>query len=116
LRKIIKVDIPIPEKKNFNRLGSLIKAVNCLGSLFYGVILGIFLVAFFAKWIKGNAIFWAAVIGELFVILLFILDMKGIIGLGFLWLNVAGALIVYLLAILFQLFKGNKKATEWVAS
>jgi SSS family solute:Na+ symporter len=98
-----------------NRMGSLIEAVNILGSLFYGVILGIFLVAFFAKRIKGNAIFWAAVIGELLVILLFILDQNGVIGLGFLWLNVAGALIVYILAYIIQLIMPNKKATVMVA-
>ncbi|MCX8480988.1 MAG: sodium:solute symporter, partial [Sediminibacterium sp.] len=42
-----------------NKLGSLIEAVNVLGSLFYGVILGIFLVAFFCKKIKGTAVFYA---------------------------------------------------------
>lgn len=81
-----------------NRLGSLIEAVNIFGSLFYGVILGIFLVAFYMKKINGNAIFWSAIIGELFVILLFTLDQMGFIGLGFLWLNVAGALAVVVLS------------------
>lgn len=82
-------------------MGSLIEAVNVLGSLFYGVILGIFLVAFYVKKIGANAVFWAAVLGELAVITLFILDKKEIIGLGFLWLNVAGALIVVLLSYCF---------------
>jgi len=85
-------------------MGSLIEAVNVLGSLFYGVILGIFLVAFYFKNVKANAVFFAAVIGEAMVIALFFLDKYGIIGLGFLWLNVAGALIVVLLSILFQSF------------
>ncbi|MFY7653252.1 MAG: sodium:solute symporter family transporter, partial [Chitinophagaceae bacterium] len=75
-------------------LGSLIEAVNVLGSLFYGVILGIFLVGFYLKHIGGKAVFAAAIIGELLVILCFWLDKKGIIGLGFLWLNVLGALLV----------------------
>ncbi|MGL1213482.1 hypothetical protein ACSTK5_00545, partial [Vibrio parahaemolyticus] len=70
-------------------MGSLIEAVNVLGSLFYGVILGIFLVAFYIKKIGANAVFWAALLGELAVITLFILDKREIIGLGFLWLNVA---------------------------
>lgn len=83
-------------------LGSLIEAVNILGSLFYGVILGIFLVAFYTKTIKSNAVFVAAILGELLVILLFTLDKKEIIGLGFLWLNVVGALAVYFLSILIQ--------------
>ncbi|WP_206119460.1 hypothetical protein, partial [Pandoraea nosoerga] len=72
-----------------------------LGSLFYGVILGIFLVAFYIKKIGANAVFWAALLGELAVITLFILDKREIIGLGFLWLNVAGALIVVLLSYCF---------------
>ncbi|MBS1765015.1 MAG: sodium:solute symporter [Bacteroidetes bacterium] len=83
-------------------MGSLIEAVNVLGSLFYGVILGIFLVGFYAKKIAGNAVFIAAIISELAVIALFILDNKGIIGLGFLWLNVVGALLVFALSIPLQ--------------
>lgn len=86
-----------------NRMGSLIEAVNVLGSLFYGVILGIFLVAFYLKRIKGTSVFWSAIIGEIIVILCFILDNQGIIGLGFLWLNVIGAVAVVLLSWLFQL-------------
>ena len=86
-------------------MGSLIEAVNVLGSLFYGVILGIFLVAFYRKKIKGNAVFAAALIGEAIVITLFLLDKYEIIGLGFLWLNVAGAIAVLLLAEVFALFK-----------
>ena len=85
-----------------NRLGSLIEAVNVLGSLFYGVILGIFLVAFYMKRIRGNAVFWSAIIGEIIVVICFILDNNGIIGLGFLWLNVVGALAVVVLSWLFQ--------------
>ncbi len=76
------------------RMGSLIEAVNILGSLFYGVILGIFLVAFYMKRIGGNAVFIAAVITEIIIVTLFILNDNGIIHLGFLWLNVIGALLV----------------------
>jgi len=83
-------------------IGSLIEAVNVLGSLFYGVILGIFLVAFYLKKVQSNAVFYAAILGELIVITLFALDKYDIIGLGFLWLNVAGALIVVMLSLLFQ--------------
>jgi len=86
-------------------MGSLIEAVNVLGSLFYGVILGIFLVAFYLKKIESNAVFWAAVIGEIIVITLFLLDKYQIIGLGFLWLNVAGALAVVALSWCFSFFK-----------
>jgi Na+/proline symporter len=86
-------------------MGSLIEAVNVLGSLFYGVILGIFLVAFYAKKVGGTSVFWAAIIGEIFVIVCFCLDKYNIVGIGFLWLNVIGALLVFLLAVLFSKFK-----------
>ena len=90
-------------------MGSLIEAVNVIGSLFYGVILGIFLVAFYCKQIKSNAVFIAAIIGELFVIALFFLDKYNIIGLGFLWLNVAGALMVVGLSYVLQYLNWEKK-------
>ena len=86
-------------------MGSLIEAVNILGSLFYGVILGIFLVAFYFKKISGTAVFISAVISEIFVVILFILDNSNVIGLGFLWLNVVGAVAVILLGLLFQKFQ-----------
>lgn len=84
---------------------SLIEAVNILGSLFYGVILGIFIVAFYFKKVKGNAIFVAAIIVELLVILLFVLDHYDILGFGFLWLNVVGCIAVVLLSLLLQSLK-----------
>ncbi len=87
-----------------NRMGSLIEAVNILGSLFYGVILGIFLVAFYFKKISGNAVFLSAIISEIIVVVLFVLDNNNIIGLGFLWLNVAGALAVIIFGYLMQKF------------
>ncbi|HEY8387086.1 MAG TPA: sodium:solute symporter [Parasegetibacter sp.] len=80
-----------------NRMGSLIEAVNVLGSLFYGVILGIFLVAFYFKGVKGNAVFIAALVMELFVIALFKWS-----TLGFLWLNAVGALGVVILALILE--------------
>lgn len=83
-------------------MGSLIEVVNIMGSLFYGVILGIFLVAFYLKEIKSNAVFIAAIIGELIVIAVFFLDKYNIIGLGFLWLNVIGALTVVMLSWVLQ--------------
>jgi len=84
-------------------IGSLIEAVNVLGSLFYGVILGIFLVGFYLKSIGGNAVFYAAILSELFVITLFTLDKYNIIGLGFLWLNVFGALSVVVFSAVFRI-------------
>ncbi len=92
-------------------IGSLIEAVNVLGSLFYGVILGIFLVAFYLKKIKGNAVFYAAILGELLVVALFFLDKYEVIGLGFLWLNVVGALAVVFIAFLLSAFGVDKQNT-----
>jgi solute:Na+ symporter, SSS family len=90
-----------------NQVGSLIEVVNILGSLFYGVILGIFLVAFYLKFVKSNAVFYAAILTEIGVITLFILDAQGKIGLGFLWLNVVGALGVVVLSALLQAIRPN---------
>ena len=76
---------------------SLIEAVNILGSLFYGVILGIFLVAFWIRQVKGNAVFIAAIISEFLVIIIYRLD-----KVSFLWLNVIGALLVIFLSMIIQ--------------
>jgi len=84
------------------RMGSLIEAVNILGSLFYGVILGIFLVAFYMKRVGARAVFLAAVLTELLIIALFVMNQYGVISLGFLWLNVIGALCVMLVAGLIE--------------
>ncbi len=76
----------------YNIGNSLIEAVNVLGSLFYGVILGVFLVAFFLKHIKsGHVVFWAAILAELLVLTVFILTKTGYVKMGFLWLNPIGA-------------------------
>jgi len=74
---------------------SLIEAVNILGSLFYGVILGVFLVAFYFKKIGGTATFCSALTTEAFIILLFFNEHVSFFSflpdIGFLWLNVVGA-------------------------
>lgn len=80
-----------------NQLGSLIEAVNVLGSLFYGNILGIFLIAFFLKKVTGTPVFIAALITELVIIIIYI---KGAVA--FLWLNLIGCLTVMALAWLLQ--------------
>ncbi len=71
------------------RMGSLIEAVNILGSLFYGTILGIFLVAFYMKRAGGKLVFLAAIIAEAVVVGMYIADV-----ISFLWLNVVGAAVV----------------------
>ena len=72
-----------------NRLGSLIEAVNVLGSLFYGTILGIFLCAFYIRRVKGTSVFWSAILAELVVLALYQMH-----TVSFLWLNVIGCLLV----------------------
>jgi SSS family solute:Na+ symporter len=76
-----------------NHLGSLIEAVNIMGSLFYGTILGIFLIAFYFNSIGGNATFIAAIIAELAVLACYFFT-----EIPYLWFNVIGCVIVILLA------------------
>lgn len=82
---------------------SLIEAVNVLGSLFYGVILGIFLVAFYFKRVNSNAVFISALIVEAFVMIFFKYS-----NIGFLWLNAIGAIGVIVLGLLLQPFFPKK--------
>lgn len=85
------------------KLGNLIEAVNILGSLFYGTILGIFLVAFYLKKVGSVAVFWAAVITECFVIYAWLTELS-----AFLWLNLIGTLLLMLLAYIFQEYLNRK--------
>jgi Na+/proline symporter len=82
----------------YNLGNSLIEAVNVLGSLFYGVILGIFLVAFYRPKVGGGPVFVSAIVTEIGIIVLNILGKKGIVPLGFLWFNLIGAAGVVLLS------------------
>jgi solute:Na+ symporter, SSS family len=91
------------------KMGSLVEAVNILGSLFYGTILGTFLVAFYMKKVKGNAVFLAAIISEILVVLLYYLNMSKIIKLEYMWLALIGSVCVMVLSFVFQLMD-NKKA------
>jgi SSS family solute:Na+ symporter len=94
----------------YNIGNSLIEAVNVLGSLFYGVILGVFLVAFFIKKIRnGNIVFWAALLAELLVLTVFILTRVGVFEMGFLWLNPIGAFGVILFSLFLQLVWTKKE-------
>ena len=79
------------------RLGSLVEAVNILGSLFYGTILGIFLVAFYVKRVQGGAAFYAALVAEVAVFACFAFT-----SISFLWYNVLGCVLVVGLAVVFD--------------
>jgi len=89
---------------------NLIQAVNLLGSLFYGTILGIFIVGFFIKWIKGKAVFIAAIGSQALILVVHFFNGKGLMGLewniGFLWYNAIGCLAVVLFGLILQLFVG----------
>ncbi|MBK9257446.1 MAG: sodium:solute symporter [Saprospiraceae bacterium] len=77
---------------------NLIQFVNIIGSLFYGTILGIFLAAFYFKRLQANAVFYAAVLMEIIVIVIFKLDI-----IGYLWLNAIGCIGVLAIATIFQI-------------
>lgn len=84
---------------------NLIQFVNIVGSVFYGTILGIFLVGFFIKYIKGNAIFYAAIWSQAIVIVIFVADIV-----GFLMLNLIGCFFVTAIALIYQfIYNSNKK-------
>ena len=105
-------------------MGSLIEAVNVLGSIFYGVILGIFLVAFYIKRVGANAVFISAVFVEIIIVLsftwpwitnkfplashnlpgIFVSFLEGLSSISFLWLNVIGSIGTVLVALLLQMF------------
>ena len=87
-----------------NLFDNLIQLVNIIGSIFYGNILGIFLLAFFIKMVRGNAVFIAAVLTQLIIIAVYFMDI-----LPYLWLNLLGCILVMGLAILFQMFGRKPK-------
>jgi Na+/proline symporter len=89
-----------------NLTENLIQAVNIVGSLFYGGVLGIFLVAFFLKWVGGTAVFWAAIAGQLLVIVLY-----RTLDISYLWYNLIGCAVCVILSVAIEgaLALGGKK-------
>lgn len=79
------------------KMGNLLEAVNVLGSLFYGTILGVFIVAFYVPKVSGKAVFWAAMLTEAFVIACWYFDVM-----AFLWLNVLGSGMVVIIGLIHQ--------------
>ncbi|MBP6556906.1 MAG: sodium:solute symporter [Flavobacterium sp.] len=93
---------------------NLIQLVNIVGSIFYGTVLGVFLVGFYIKFVKANAIFYSAVISQttIFFIYYYAIHIypNGQEKLGYLWLNFIGASLTVVLSILMQLgSKGKQK-------
>ncbi|MEM1405495.1 MAG: sodium:solute symporter [Bacteroidota bacterium] len=90
---------------------NLIQAVNLIGSLFYPVVLGIFMVAFFFRYVKSNAVFVSAVISQLVIIGIHYLNTigeAGVFTMGFLWYNAFGCILVVVLGFVIQLLTGRK--------
>lgn len=87
---------------------NLIEAVNIIGSLFYGAILGLFLIAFFIRWVGGSAAFWGGVLAECIVLGLYFSE----VDIGYLWFNMIGCGITVVLAMGFQtlFFKSPQEA------
>jgi SSS family transporter len=83
---------------------NLIQAVNLLGSLIYGTILGIFMVAFYVKRVKNHAVFMAALISQATVGIIHYLSTQGIVEIAFLWYNAIGCLMVVFVGLLIQPF------------
>ncbi|WP_308131713.1 sodium:solute symporter [uncultured Flavobacterium sp.] len=92
---------------------NLIQFVNIIGSIFYGTILGIFLVAFYIKYVRAQAVFWAAVFSQIaiFVIYYFAIYIfpPGKEKLSYLWLNFIGVVITIIISVSFQYFKNSKE-------
>lgn len=94
---------------------NLIQLVNIIGSIFYGTVLGIFLVGFYMQKIQGKAIFYSAVISQIAIFIIYYFAIfiypSGEEKLGYLWLNFIGALLTIVLSYLFQrtLFKDEDK-------
>ncbi|MBT3483477.1 MAG: sodium:solute symporter [Opitutales bacterium] len=86
---------------------SLIEAVNIVGSLFYGTVLGLFLAAFFIKRVRANAAFVAALIAQVTVLVVYLTDF---VEIGYLWYNLIACFLVIVLSLLLQSVIGGKKA------
>jgi Na+/proline symporter len=86
---------------------NLIEAINILGSIFYGVVLGIFLVAFFLRRVGGSAVFFAAVAAQALVIVMFFS-----LNIGYLWYNLIGCAACIALSLLLHVVLGPRAATD----
>ena len=86
-----------------NLFENLIQLVNIIGSLFYGTILGIFLIAIFIKQIKGKAVFWSSILSEGIILILFINNVV-----SFLWLNLIGTFLTISIGLIIQKFLIDK--------
>jgi len=86
---------------------NLIQLVNIVGSIFYGTVLGIFLVGFYIKYIKATSIFWCALISQSLIIYIYCLDVV-----SFLWLNFIGAILTIALSLASQFFINQRSKVK----
>ena len=89
---------------------NLIQFVNIVGSVFYGTILGIFLIALYFKKIKGNDVFLAAILSECIVIGIFFADI-----IGYLWLNFIGCILVIAFSYLMRAVRQLRESTHAIS-
>ena len=87
-----------------NLFENLIELVNIIGSIFYGKVLGIFLLAFFFTYVKSRAVFIAAIITQGIIVYIWWIDLM-----PYLWLNVVGATLVIAIAFILQVVSQDKK-------
>jgi len=90
---------------------NLIQLVNIIGSIFYGTVLGIFLVAFYVKYVKAQAIFWGAAITQCVIFYIYAIDVV-----SFLWLNFIGAILTIVLSSILQAILPRKGVAEEIES
>ena len=92
---------------------NLIEAINLIGSIFYGVVLGIFLVAFFLKHVGGTAVFWAAVAAQLLIFALYLLRHRiAALDISYLWYNLIGCAACVALSLLLQALVPSRRMTQ----
>ena len=92
---------------------NLIQLVNIIGSIFYGTVLGIFLVGFYIKKVQSQAVFYSAVISQITIFIIYYFAIfiypSGEEKLGYLWLNFIGALLTIVLSIVIQMLVPKKE-------
>lgn len=95
---------------------NLIQLVNIIGSIFYGTVLGIFLVGFYVKYVKGKAIFWGAAMSQLTIFFIYYFAIhiypSGQEKLGYLWLNFIGAVLTLVFSVVLQMIFRDKNPEE----
>jgi len=92
-----------------NQAENLIQFVNILGSLFYGTILGLFLCAFYIKYIKANAVFFGGIVAECIILYLYFFKRNDV---AFLLYNIIGCVAVIVFALLWQVIESNTSKSK----